>query len=64
MEVFSTDLLVYRSAIYPQGRTLKYGQEGGRLGTSMLLLLLLLPDVFGIINNILSSWVKELLLRG
>ena len=30
MEIFSTDLLVYRSAINPQGRTFKYGQ-GGRL---------------------------------
>ena len=28
---FSTDFLVYRSAIYPQGRTFKYG-PGGRLG--------------------------------
>ena len=28
---FPTDLLVYRSAIYPQGVTFKYG-VGGRLG--------------------------------
>ena len=35
MEVFSTDLLVYRSAVYPQWRTFKYGQ-GGRLGMQQL----------------------------
>ena len=28
MDVFPTDLLVYRSAIYPQGRTFKYGLGG------------------------------------
>ena len=32
--IFPTDLLVYRSAIYPQGRTFKYGL-GGRLPRSI-----------------------------
>ena len=32
--IFPTELLVYRSAIYPQGRTFKYGQ-GGRLAKTM-----------------------------
>ena len=35
MVVFSTTLLVYCSAIYPQGKTLKYGL-GGRLSKSWI----------------------------
>ena len=35
--VFSTELLVYRSAIYPQWKTFKYGL-GGRLSRDMQLL--------------------------
>ena len=35
MLVFPTDLLVYRSAIYPLWKTFKYGL-GGRLGATML----------------------------
>ena len=29
--IFPTNLLVYHSAIYPQGKTLSYGLGGGRL---------------------------------
>ena len=34
-DIFQTDILVYRSAIYPQGRTFKYGL-GGRLEKDQL----------------------------
>ena len=34
--IFPTDLLVYRSAIYPQWKTFKYGL-GGRLGQAAVI---------------------------
>ena len=34
--IFPTNLLVYCGAIYPQGKTFRYGLRGGRLCTMLL----------------------------
>ena len=54
MDVFPTELLVYRSAIYPQWKTSKYGL-GGMLGYFQLLSCCTFPSAFDLALD--RKWV-------